>query len=570
MPNKSEETSTEDKKKLPPPPPKQKKVKAPPRMPERREDRPPLKKAGRGKIWGGIVLIIIGFILTFVIFRGMSFLPLIGVLFIFIGVYAIYKGFTDVDQVLVPETKKSGKKKKTEMIYKKKKTLNKGAIFLFVVFIFFALPIFLTLFQFGNISGQPYSAYNTLDGGCSVFREDIEAMGYETAGIISGYGELTKFPADYPLNRTVLFVIGPKALFFPTGLIYLQRLLDEGGKVCVFQDIGTANEAFMMLGIWGALSLLSGGQMHTMPLDAPFQDGYLCKDPGGTPDAADLTLSLSIAGSSYNVRCWTVSPIGGSMSTFSIVDTTSDTIWLDLNKNLVKDTEDVTQSGGYGVTAIGMTGQIVIIGDPDILTNKLMLQGAYQNRAFASALVNFLTGGDTSWHIVFDEAHQVKLGTNASFYFGLIISMEDFLLLSWLFTPLGPYLAYRLVKRFIPEAEKPEKSKLSRIEREGESLYAKRLSWFKRRGRYEKAISLLYRRLRRTLDASLHLKGFNVDGAIDGIIGSYPEGEVDEKRLVQAFKTFEEVEKGKRVAFESEFLKIFLEMRWVADLAAPR
>jgi hypothetical protein len=569
VPNKQEGQSTEEQKKVPPPP-KQRKLKAPPRMPERRDERPPLKKAGRGKIWAGIVIIIVGFILTFVVFRGMSFLPLIGVAFIFIGVYAIYKGFTDVDQVLTPETKKGAKKKKTEMVYKKKKTLNKGMIFLVVIFIFFALPIFLTVFQFGNISGQPYSAYNTFDGGCSVFRDDIEAMGYQTAGIISGYGELTKFPADYPLNRTLLFVIGPKSLFFPTGLIYLQDLLDAGGRVCIFQDQGTANEAFMMLGIWGAVSMLSGGQMHTTPLDAPFQDGYLCQGVGGTPDAADLTLSLSIAGGSYNVRCWTVSPIGGTLSSFSVVDTTSDTIWLDLNKNLVRDPEDVTQTGGYGVTAVGMTGQIVIIGDPDILTNKLMLQGAYQNRAFASALVNSLTGGDHTWLIVFDEAHQVKLGTNASFYYGLIIAMEDFLLLSWLFTPLGPYLAYRLVKKFIPEAEKPEKRRLSRVEREGESLYAKRLSWFKRRGRYEKALSLLYRRLKRTITTTLRLRGFAVDDAINEIIGSYPEGGVDEKRLAQAFKTFEEVEKGKRIAFESEFLKIFLEMRWVADLAAPR
>jgi hypothetical protein len=29
------------------------------------------------------------------------------------------------------------------------------------------------------------------------------------------------------------------------------------------------------------------------------------------------------------------------------------------------------------------------------------------------------------------------------------------------------------------------------------------------------------------------------------------------------------VEKGRRVAFEEDFLKIFLEMRWIADLATP-
>ncbi len=556
--------------KQPPPPPSKKKIRPPTRKPAEKPKLPPLKKKGKGKIWAGLIGIILGIILIIAL-QGMSFLPFIGVLVILIAVYLLYKGLTDVDKVLVPEKITVGAKTKTKMVYKPKKTLNKGAIFIFIVFIFFALPIFLTLFQFGNVSDQPYSVYNTGDGGCSKFRENIEGMGYETSAVISSYAELTKFPDDYPLNRTVLFVIGPKSLFFPTDLFHLQALLDAGGKLVILQDMGTANEGLMFLGIFDFLGAILGSipSGYANMFDLPFQDGYLCDGPGGT-DSAAIDVTLTIAGGSYNVRFWTVSPIAGGTSFYSTVDFTAASVWLDLNKNFNQDPEDVTAGGGYAVTA--SNGNIVLISDPDILTNLLINDVGVDNSDFANELVKSMTGGgiDTSWKILFDEAHQVKQGYSGAFYFGTIIAIEDFLLLSWLFAPLGPYLAFRITKKFIPKAEKPEKVKLSRVKREGESLYTKRLNWFKRRRRYEKALALLYRRLKRSLTKTLNVKGFDKEEVIGIILNNYPEGDVDEKRVVKAFENFEEVEKGRRVPYQEEFMKIFLEMQWISDLAAPR
>ncbi|NVM27428.1 MAG: hypothetical protein HWN65_01190 [Candidatus Helarchaeota archaeon] len=548
----------------PPPPPSEKKVKPPPRKPVKERKLPPIKKKGRGKIWAGIIFIIIGIVILVALW-GQSFLPFIGIIFILLAVYLIYKGLTDVDKVLVPLKITRAGKTRTKMVYKPKKTLNKGVILLLVVFIFFALPIFLTLFQFGNVTDQPYSIFNEGDGGCSTFREDIETKGYETSAIISSYAELRKFPEDYPLNRTVLFLIGPKAIFFPTGLIAIQQLLDSGGRLVILQDMGTANEGLLFLGLWEVIGSLFGGTVDMSPLDIPFQDGFLCEGAGGNESCAAFTATLNLMGSDRNVRFWTASPLGASPS-FTIIESAPGTVWLDLNKNFQQDPEDV--SGSYGLIAASGAGNIVVISDPDILTNKLMTEPAYDNQLFASDLVDAITGSDTTWKIVFDEAHQVKTGYSSAFYFGMIIAVEDFLLLSWFFAPLGPYLAFRITKKFIPKAEKPMKVKLSQVKREGESLYAKRLNWFKRRRRYEKALALLYRRLRRSLEKTLDLKGFDVDEAVIRILGNYPE--VDEKRLRKAFETFREVEKGRRVIYEQEFLKIFLEMRWISDLAAPK
>ncbi len=543
-------------------------MKTPPQIPPPKPSLPSVQKKGRGKIWGGLILIIIGIISIIVLWR-MSFLPFIGGLLVLLGVYSLYKGLTDVDKVLVPETQKIGGKIKTKMVYKKKKELNKGAIFLFVMFIFFALPILLTIFQVGNYSGQPYSVFNTGDGGCSDFKNALESDGYETAALISSYAEISRFPADFPLNHTLLLMIGPKALFFPTGLEYVQQLLAADGLLVILQDEGTANEGLMFLGFFSAISAALGGEMYANPLDLPFQDGYLCTTVSGSVTPA-LTLSISLGGPSYTVRFWTVCPLKGTTTLFTTVDYTPDTIWLDLNKNLVQDPEDTTTPGGYAVTAVSMTNKIFLISDPDILTNKLVREPAYDNLAFGRAIIDALTGGDTTWKIVFDEIHQVKVGWSSSFYFGLIVGLADFVLLSWLFAPLGPYLAFKLVKKFIPEAEKPERLKLSAVKREGESLYGKRLDWFKRQHRFEKALTLLYRRLKRSLTKILDLRGFNVEDAIDRLLMNYPEGEINEKRLVEAFKTFEAIEKGRQVYYQDEFLKIFLEMRWVADLGAQK
>ncbi|MFX1293797.1 MAG: DUF4350 domain-containing protein [Promethearchaeota archaeon] len=542
-----------------------KKRKKPPRIPVKKPPPPPIKKKGHGKIWMGIALIIAG-IVVIIIFYG-SLYPLLGGILILTGIYSLYKGFTDVDKILTSETIKIGRKTKTKMVYKKKKTLNKGAIFLFVVFIFFSLPILLTIFQIGNYASQPYSIFNETDGGCSIFREDLESNGYEVSAIISSYAEISKFPSDYPLNRTILFILGSKAIFFPTGLVYLQSILDAGGVVIMAQDEGTANEGLMFLGLYSTINLAFGGLSYANPMDLPFRDGYLCEGGPGSETAA-IEVSLSLGGPSYNVLMWTAAPINGGTTLFNTLDQTADNVWLDLNKNLQQDPEDVTQVGGYSVTAVSQSGNLYLISDPDVFINKLMLESAYDNRAFASALVNSIPGVDNTWKIIFDEIHQIKRGYSSSFYFGLIIGIEDFLLLSWLFAPLGPYFAFRMVKKFIPQAEKPEKAKLSVIKREGVSLYSKRLDWFKRRHRYEKAVTLLYRRLKRSLTKILQLKGFNIDESIERLLTNYPEGEIDEKRLVEAFKTFESVEKGRRVYYKDEFLKIFLEMRWVADIAA--
>ena len=175
-----------------PPAPSQKKVKPPTRTPEKKRELPPIKKKGRGKIWAGIIFIIIGIILVITLL-GMSFLPFIGVVLILLGVYLLYKGVTAVDKVLTPVKITRGGKTRTRKVYKDKKTLNKGVIFLIVVFVFFALPIFLTILQFGNVTDQAYSIYNTGDGGCSILRDDIESAGYHTTAIISGYEELRKF-----------------------------------------------------------------------------------------------------------------------------------------------------------------------------------------------------------------------------------------------------------------------------------------------------------------------------------------------------------------------------------------
>ncbi|MHA1267239.1 MAG: DUF4350 domain-containing protein [Candidatus Helarchaeota archaeon] len=548
------------RQKVPPPPPSKKKVGPPPRRPSPPPKLPPIKKKGRGKIWAGIIGIIIGTILIIAL-QGMSLLPFLGILILLISIYLLYKGLTAVDKVLVPEKVKVGGKYRTKMVYKPKKTLNKGAIFLIVVFLFFSLPIFLTVLQFGNVSDQPYSIFNTGDGGCSTFREDIEAMGYETTAIISSYAELTKFPEDYPLNTTILFVIGPKAIFFPTDLFPVQDLLNAGGHVVILQDMGTANEALIFLGF---ISFFQYGN----PFDLPFQDGYICEGAGGgDPTSAAFSTSLTIAGGSFNVLFWTASPLGGTMSPFTFVDYSPASAWLDLNKNFYQDAGEGSQAGGYPVTA--QSGNMILISDPDILTNRLITDPGYQNRAFAAALVTSITGGDTSWKIIFDESHQVKYGYSASFYFGLIIGIEDFILLSWVFAPLGPYLAFKLTKKFIPEAEKPEKVKLSKVKREGESLYVKRLNWFKQRRRYDKALELLYRRLKRSLTKTLKLKEFDKDQIISILLENYPDT-IDEKQLVKAFETFESIEKGRRVPYEDEFLRIFLEMQWVADLASPK
>ena len=121
------------------------------------------------------------------------------------------------------------------------------------------------------------------------------------------------------------------------------------------------------------------------------------------------------------------------------------------------------------------------------------------------------------------------------------------------------------IKRFIPVPKKPKISKESKVLKEkGKTLYGERMKWFKERREYNKAITLLARRLKRTLIRSLELKHYDIDTIITQIKLIKPNANVN--RIKYGLKKIEDVEKNKKkIKEEYEFLNLYYEMRWISD-----
>jgi len=487
----------------------------------------------------GFIIFITGIILSF-IFYGEMWLPFIGMGVLFLGIYVIYKGFTRTPTATSKE--------------------NKQVVILFVIFGMFFVPILFSLFQFDPLFSQPYSITNTSGTGCSEFRSMLESSGYQVETLLSSYNELQRISNYHPVNQTAVIVLGPKHFF---GLFEVMSLIDflkNGGRMFIACDLGTANEIALMQPI---LSFFGGSTFAFIQLE----NSYMYEEGSGYN--FDVVTDIGVI-RIYRGSC-IQSTFGGGTAYLNTV--TSSNTWIDKNNNGVFDA-DTEEKKSYPLAY--SADNVIYFSDVELFTNQHIDAPGYSHRAFASQIINDLTGGDPNFLILFDEIHQLKNGLHPSYLFGFLLGNINFFQFFWALIPVGIYLVYKVVNRYIPNYAKSKKKELlkelktkykaKKKEKVG-SVYVTKLNWYKRLGRFRDAANLLYNRLKRTLIKKLKLNSWDLDAVIEGIIESHFEEEhFDEKRLVKAFDYFEKIaEKRINITSEEDFLNVFLEMNWVSE-----
>ncbi|TFF91004.1 MAG: DUF4350 domain-containing protein [Promethearchaeota archaeon] len=512
----------------------------------RKESKEKSKDSGgtsKGLLIFGIIIFIIGIILVYTVGiitpnvpYGELWLPSVVTAVIFLGIFVMYKGFTK------------------DLGIDSKQTIK-----CFIIFGIFFMPILFSLIQFDPLLNQKYSVTNTTGTGCSDFKNILESDGYTTNTLLSSYNELQRLSDYHPINRTLLIILGPKQLFGIFEVFSLIDFINNGGKVFIACDIGTANQiaiAQTMLGIFDLGTSFSFIQL---------EDSYVCDETDGYN--FDVPTSVGMI-KVYSASC-IQSTFGGGVAYLN-AETPGD-IWLDKNNNGEFDSDE--EKKPYILAYDG--GSFVYYSDVELFTNQHINAPGYSHESFARKIVDDLTGGDTNYLILFDQKHQVKNGLHPSFIFGLLLGNMNFFQFHWALVPLGIILIYKIANKYIPNYSKKKKKeikkkmkikyKAKKREKTG-STYVAKLNWYKRLGRYRDATNLLYKRLKRNLMKKLKMNSWDLDTVIDKIIEHHFEEEIfDENRLIKAFDKLEKLaNKEKNISSEEEFLNVFLEMKWIS------
>ena len=551
-----------------------------------------------------IFLIIYGvFISTFIELYGAKLpiwvnqIPLvcyIGAIFLGFGLIIFIRNVT----VKKSREVQSRKKAKSGSFYKE-------ALFI-VIFILCFVPLFGPLFDQG-VNEQNMSIYNDDWNGASDFKHTIENDGYEVMSIQSSLS------ATERLDKSVLLILlGPNQFYNPIfeipyfmDFFRTDNTTNTKNSLFICHDHGSTSTLLWEIYV---ASLLDPALRGTIPVTI-FANGIL-RDNASYDTAPDFPVIRSFSphptttGISQVILSEASSVVGGPFISYfgwDLVGSSTDYGYVDKNGDHKYDFDDdyVDLSlvggtlpgfpskwplGGYsqGVFMAKDTGssRVFVSADASLFNNELIAEPAYDNRQFGLNIIHWLTYGEPKqdWVVVFDEAHirpEYSRDMTSAGIFGYItqyiIHLSTNPITAWIY----PLLAIYSLKKYLPKKDtKKDKKKAQEqdIKEERErfrtsSFFAEKIEWYREKSRYGKALTLLYRRLERKLNALLRGRKITTQNVLDLVIAKEPHTtKLKIKRITKFMDTILAIKEGKsKVKNEQEFENLYYEMEWMVN-----
>jgi hypothetical protein len=197
-------------------------------------------------------------------------------------------------------------------------------------------------------------------------------------------------------------------------------------------------------------------------------------------------------------------------------------------------------------------------------------------------IINWLTYSNSEpkddWIIIFDEAHirpEDSRDLTSAGIFGFItqyiIHLSTNPITAWIY----PVLAIYSLKKYLPKKDKKrDKKKAQEQDRKEErekfrtsSFFAEKIEWYREKSRYGKALTLLYRRLERKLNALLRGQKITTKNVLDLVIAKEPNTtKLKIRRIAKFMDTIIAIKEGKsKVKNEQDFENLYFEMEWVVN-----
>ncbi len=488
---------------------------------------------------------------------------------------------------------------------------------LMVLFIFAWIPLLGHVID-GGMNFRDHSVYNPRQTGNSEFRTYVEdTMGYETYAIQSSLSSLIR------MNRSVcLVVFDPKQSYNPLAEIpFFIEMFNQshGFSMLICDDHGSTTSLMTEMFISSAASV---GSLTDVPL-VLFPKGTLfdnssydtapwfpiITDFTGHPTTAGvsqvvLSRASSILGGDFlSIFGWEA--IGRTHATLSFMDVNGDEKYVYEDDNFpipdaIYDGLGILAStgllsgadlaglyfpdglplGGYAQVPFAAKeltgGRMFVSADASLFNNELITR--YHNMQFAHNIIEWLTGGDRSYAIVFDESHNAPYGRrefNSAAMFGMFQGYINWLstnpFLSWIY----PLWAIRIIARWVPKDKDQRRRKKKREEEVEEeirelqfrtsSFFAEKINWYRVNKEYNQALVLLYRRLER----KIHKMMGGIPPTVDVVVASIKEAQQkymkdEELQRIKAFLVKMEQVKKKEIDIidDKEFHDMFFEMEW--------
>jgi len=488
----------------------------------------------------------------------------------------------------------SRKKTKTGSAYRE-------ALFL-VIFIFTFIPLFGPIFDQGK-NDQNFSVYNEDWNGASDFKNAIEGEGYKVMTIQSSLS------ATERLDKSLLLILlGPNLFYNPMFEIpYFMDFFDNTTRNSLFicHDHGSTSTLLWEIFIASALDphiqgtipvtlfangiLRDNGSYHVAPDFPVIQSFSAHPTTVGISDVILSEASAVVGGPFLSFFGW---DLVGSSTEYGYVDKNGDHMYnfdddnidLSLISGVLPGFPDKWPLGGYSqgvfMAKDATTSRVFVSADASLYNNELISEPGYDNLQFGLNIVSWLTYGEPKddWIIVFDEAHirpELTRDMTSAGIFGFItqyiIHLSTNPITAWIY----PLLAIYSLKKYLPKKdEKSEKKKAEEQDKKEErekfrtsSFFAEKIEWYREKGRYGKALTLLYRRLERKLNALLRGRKITTKNIIDLVISKEPRTtKIKIRRIAKFMDTIIAIKEGNdKVKNEQEFENLYFEMEWVVN-----
>jgi hypothetical protein len=335
--------------------------------------------------------------------------------------------------------------------------------------------------------------------------------------------------------------------------------------------------------------LRDNGSYHVAPDFPVIQSFSAHPTTVGISDVILSEASAAVGGPFLTYFGW---DIVGSSTSYGYVDKNDDHMYnfdddfvdLSLMGAMLPGFPDKWPLGGYSQSVFmakdAITSRVFVSADASLFNNELISEPGYDNLQFGLNIINWLTYGEPKedWIIVFDEAHirpEYNRDMTSAGIFGFItqyiIHLSTNPITAWIY----PILAIYSLKKYLPKKdEKSEKKKADEQEKKEErekfrtsSFFAEKIGWYREKGRYGKALTLLYRRLERKLNALLRGQKITTKNVIDLVISKEPKTtKIKIRRIAKFMDTILSIKEGKsKVKNEQEFENLYFEMEWVVN-----
>lgn len=180
-------------------------------------------------------------------------------------------------------------------------------------------------------------------------------------------------------------------------------------------------------------------------------------------------------------------------------------------------------------------GSLIIVSDPSIFINrylsKTVLPGEqdpnfnptdFDNRQFASNIIDILTKDRPNGVIYFDEGHLEQSLLSPTMYIGTYFRLLDFMSMVPFIAPFLPFLVYGLARSLAPKGKYGSALLKTKAENYyGKSYFAYKMRWFLENRHFNRGLELIYRRIKRDLMKRYKMDEWDVKIAVSHLNRDY-------------------------------------------------